>query len=124
LRIIYKGQLIEGTPEEIKEFIDANPSASKQLASDRQYDPARISQIRVPEVEEIIRYIKTKESYVNNWGDVQDHFIGQRLKSRVRGEPNHDYQFFQTRYRLARKHIEDEEGGKFKEEDDGYKFVK
>ncbi len=123
LRYNYKGHIVEGTPAEIKEFIDANPSA-QMPPLDASYDPPRLGHTKIPEIAEIKPYLKQKDNYENSWPDVQMHFIGYRLKSRKDGKPVYDYQLFQTRYQIARKQIEQEEGGKFKQEGDWYKFSK
>lgn len=124
MKAVVKGVTVEGTPSEIAELIEQLPSTTKSLDLGRLYDPPRpVRTTKIPEIDEVKQYIKNKTDYINSWGDLQDHFLGGRLKSR--GKTEDDYHLFQTRYQLAKKKIETEENGRFVREKGGeYKFVK
>lgn len=84
MKTVYKGHVVEGTPAEIKELIEANPSTEKVSELDRLYDPPpHLSLDKFPVIDTIKEYIKEKPpDYVCSWADIQDHFIGHKLKSR------------------------------------------
>jgi hypothetical protein len=110
---------VEGEPEEIARLLRAlqgNPSRSsvEQTSS--------LSKKELPKVERLAEYMKSKPQYVHSWDEIRGQFADATLTSR--GKNANLYRLLYWRTQLARRRIEQAEGGKFKREDQTYKFEK
>jgi len=118
----------EGNPHEIAELaklMAESGSISKERPTKESSSTSSSSAItreKIPTIEKIKEYIKSQPEYKHSWLELQNRFLGQRLKSG--GKTQDVYRFFANRFVLARRQIAEAENGQFKQDGDGFKFVK
>jgi hypothetical protein len=124
MRAKIKGIEVEGEPEELAKLLAALPEslATRHNVTSSSRASATVTRDKVPSIDQIKEYIKSKPDYKHRWDDLQRHFLGTTLTTS--GKTKDAYRFFNNRLVLARRQIQEQEHGKFENEEGQLKFVK